>query len=134
MASNEERREVARKLRRIANKYDGVEALIVERRLGLESDERFIAGSVFTSESVKRLADLVDPTCEVHRDTVECMIFKQAAEELGISAGRLSQLVARGQLDSVTIDGKRMITIASVNEHKDNPPAPHRPRKDSGKA
>lgn len=66
--------------------------------------------------------------------STECMTFKQAAEELGISAGRLSQLVARGQLDSVTIDGKRMITIASVNERKDNPPAPHRPRKDSGKA
>lgn len=64
----------------------------------------------------------------------ECMTFKAAAEELGVTAGRLSQLVSRGQLDVVIIDGKRMITIASVNDRKANPPAPHRPRKDSGKA
>lgn len=47
---NDERREVARRLREIADRHDGVAATIIERRLGLESDERFLAGSVFTSK------------------------------------------------------------------------------------
>lgn len=66
MPTDVERREVARGLRRLADKHDGVAGLIVERRLGLESDERFLAGSVFTSESVDRLADLIEPapSCE----------------------------------------------------------------------
>lgn len=57
---NDERREVARRLREIADRHDGVAATIIERRLGLESDERFLAGSVFTSKSVGRLADLIE--------------------------------------------------------------------------
>ncbi len=36
MTTDEERREAARRLRRVADKYDGVAAFIVERRLGLE--------------------------------------------------------------------------------------------------
>lgn len=57
----------------------------------------------------------------------KCMTVKQAAEELGITAGRVSQLARSGGLDSVVIDGRRMVTIASVNERKRNPPAAHRP-------
>lgn len=68
MATDDERREVARRLREIADRHDGVAATIVERRLGLESDERFLAGSVFTSKSVGRLADLIEPGCD--RDTL----------------------------------------------------------------
>ena len=62
MATDDERREVARRLREIADRHDGVAATIIERRLGLESDERFLAGSVFTSKSVGRLADLIEPS------------------------------------------------------------------------
>ena len=56
-----ERRDVARSLRRMAAKHDGVAGIILENRLGLESDERFLYGSVFTRESVERLADLIEP-------------------------------------------------------------------------
>ena len=75
MPTDDERREVARRLREIADRHDGVAATIVERRLGLESDERFLAGSVFTSKSVGRLADLVEPGCD--RDTPQ-----KVAEEM----------------------------------------------------
>ena len=63
MATDSERREVARRLHRLADKYDGVAAFIVERYLGLESDDRFLFGSLFTSDSVQRIADLIDPDC-----------------------------------------------------------------------
>lgn len=70
-----ERRDVARSLRRMAAKHDGVAGIILENRLGLESDERFLYGSVFTRESVERLADLIDPgdvipgeVCEIAGD------------------------------------------------------------------
>lgn len=69
MVTDEDRREVAARLRRLADNHDGVAGLIVERRLGLESDERFLAGSVFTSESVRRLADLIEPS----EPKVECV-------------------------------------------------------------
>ena len=75
MPTDDERREVARRLREIADRHDGVAATIVERRLGLESDERFLAGSVFTSKSVGRLADLIEPsdtTSRQCRDSVAC--------------------------------------------------------------
>ena len=70
MVTDDERQRVANALRRLATKYDGVTGIILENRLGLESDDRFLYGSVFTSDSVSRLADLIDPTCEARRDTV----------------------------------------------------------------
>ncbi len=48
-------------LRRLAERYDGVVSDLVDVHLGLVPDERFIARSVYTSESVSRLADLIDP-------------------------------------------------------------------------
>ena len=70
MTTDDERQSVASALRRLATKHDGIASVILENRLGLESDDRFLYGSVFTSESVSRLADLIDPTCEARRDTV----------------------------------------------------------------
>ena len=57
-----------------------------------------------------------------------CMTVDEAAEVLGITAGRVSQLASQGKLQPVVFGSKRMVTIASVNERKSNPPAPHRPR------
>lgn len=70
---------------------------------------------------------------EVDAQTIErskCMNYGQAAEELGISKARVSQLVKAGRLEARTFDGRSYVTIASVNERKTNPPAPHRPRKE----
>lgn len=44
-----------------------------------------------------------------------CMTMRDAAEALGVSIGRVSQLVKGGPLDAVRIDGRRMVTIASVS-------------------
>ena len=59
--TDDERRRVAAALRRMATKHDGVASNVLEIRLGLESDDRFLYGSVFTSDSVNRLANLIDP-------------------------------------------------------------------------
>lgn len=59
--TDEERREVAQNLRRLAEKHKGVPFFLIEKYLGLVSDEGFIAGSVFTSECVLYLADLIEP-------------------------------------------------------------------------
>lgn len=59
----------------------------------------------------------------------KCMTLKQASEELGVSQGRITQLLTSGQLEAYEAGGKRLVTIASVNRRKENPPAPHRPKK-----
>lgn len=71
MPTNDERREVSAALRRLAKRHDGVVSDIVGKQLGLVPDERFIACSVYTSESVSRLADLIEPeerTCHLVED------------------------------------------------------------------
>lgn len=69
MPTNEERREVARRLRRLAGRNDGVVWSLVEKHLGLVADDRFLGSSVYTSASVLHVAGLIDPeperTCHV---------------------------------------------------------------------
>lgn len=48
--------------------------------------------------------------------TSKCLTTVQAAEELETTPTRVSQLVKAGELDTATIDGKELITIASVND------------------
>ena len=62
-------------------------------------------------------------------DKSKCYTIEQAAEMLGVTTGRVSQLANTGKLQAVTFGKKRMVTIASVNKRKANPPSPHRPRK-----
>lgn len=64
MMSSEERHEVAKLLRGAAHRHDAVECGLVTNMLGLEYG---IYGSVvaFPSDAVSRLADLIDPTCEM---------------------------------------------------------------------
>lgn len=47
-----------------------------------------------------------------------CMTLAEAAEELGVSPGRVDQLLDSGQLVAAYPTGKRMVTISSVNECK----------------
>lgn len=61
-------------------------------------------------------------------DATKCMTNAEAARELGVTSGRVSQLAKAGLLERVIVDGKPMVTIASVNARLANPPAPHRPR------
>lgn len=59
----------------------------------------------------------------------KCMTVTQAAEELGVSRGRVSQLLSSGGLESFMYGTVRMVTIASVEERLSNPPEPHRPKR-----
>ena len=45
-------------------------------------------------------------------------LISEAAEELGVSPGRVDQLLDSGQLVAAYPTGKRMVTISSVNECK----------------
>lgn len=63
MATSEERREVARKLRELTV-CDGVDAFDIAKALRLEAVSR----TEYDTESVRRLADLIEPqerTCKV---------------------------------------------------------------------
>lgn len=74
MPTDEERREVAQRLRRLAGRHDGVVWVVIEKHLGLVSDDHFLGSSVYTSDSVLHVADLIDPeperTCHMVRDNL----------------------------------------------------------------
>lgn len=77
-------------------------------------------------------AEVVAVSVNVTGDDIrasKCMTMDEAARELGVTQGRVSQLAKSGALVAVTIGGRRMVTIASVEARKANPPAAHRPRK-----
>lgn len=64
MLNSDERREVASKLRQMANAHDATEASRVAHALGPEYK---IYGTVvaFDSADIRNLADLIDPTCSM---------------------------------------------------------------------
>lgn len=47
----------------------------------------------------------------------KCMTMADAARELGVRQPRVSQLVSAGQLDVVTVNGQKLVTIASVRRY-----------------
>lgn len=69
MPTDDERREIARRLRRSARSDKAVSILIVGRHLGLEMDADYMYGTMCTSESVERLADLVEPDTHAQKGT-----------------------------------------------------------------
>ena len=64
MPTDDERREVARRIRFIPKSGKPVSFFVLARQLGLETDPDFLIGSAYTSESVLRLADLIEPAPE----------------------------------------------------------------------
>ena len=58
-----------------------------------------------------------------------CMTISEAADELGVSAGRVAQLLDAGLLTAAHPTGKRMVTIESVNARKQSAPKRGRPKK-----
>ena len=59
----------------------------------------------------------------------KCMTVAEAAEELGVTAGRVSQLLSAGKLQAVQYGADRLVTVASVEERKAHPSRAGRPRK-----
>lgn len=68
---------------------------------------------------------------EVFIQESKCLTVSEAAEELGVSPGRVSQLLDSGGLVPLVVDGRRLVTIASVNERKATPRRAGRPRKEA---
>lgn len=64
MPTDDKRREASAGLRRLAEKHDGVAWFLIAKHLGLVDDEAFLAGPIYTSNSVSRLADLIEPEAE----------------------------------------------------------------------
>lgn len=59
----------------------------------------------------------------------KCLNYAEAAEFLNVSIGRISQMASEGQLEVYRHDGRKLITIASLNARKASQPKAGRPRK-----
>lgn len=75
MPTNEERRNIAHAVRRIAeNNPQGIVDFLLSKKLMLEYSEEYVGG-VFTKESVLHLADIIEPeperTCEIVTDDID---------------------------------------------------------------
>lgn len=76
MLANEERREVAKEIRKIARRgFLGItyfSSLSIERLFNLEIEGSFLGVNYYTKESAMRMADLIEPEprlkCEWHQD------------------------------------------------------------------
>ena len=63
--TSDERREVAERLREDASCSENSPREVVESYLGIEYDGSDVMEESYTSESLLRLADLIDPTCHL---------------------------------------------------------------------
>jgi len=69
--TSDERREVAARLREDAGCSESSPREVVERYIGVEYDGEDVLEESYTSESLLRLADLIDQTCEIATDQVD---------------------------------------------------------------
>lgn len=83
------RREVAEMLRGAAHRHDAVECGLMTNVLGLEYGiyESVVA---FPSDAVSRLADLIDPTCEVEGSEP---LYMDDETEFRLSCGHVADMV-----------------------------------------
>lgn len=63
------------------------------------------------------------------KETVPRMTPSAAAKELGVTPGRVSQMIAKGQLESFEDSGRRWVTCGSVETRKATAPKAGRPRR-----
>ena len=85
-----------------------------------------------TPAGYERLAEVVALSVEIdHEDAREaaCRTFKDAALDLKVSAPRITALVKAGKLDVELVDGRRMITIDSIERYDAQERHAGRPKK-----
>lgn len=70
-------------------------------------------------------------TVDVDIRDIKALTAKEAAKHLGVSTGRISQLVNNGLLEGFKRDGISWITIDSINARLADKPKKGRPSKDS---
>ena len=97
MTTIEERREVARRLREIRPCKSGhIEWWRIAQAIGLKEPSGWFGWEKFEPDSVKRLADLVEPSC----DCVKCELkYRARCDEMGKEMKR-----QRGSLLSLADD------------------------------
>lgn len=66
-------------------------------------------------------------------ETVPRMTMAEAARQLGVTRGRVSQMVASGQLETLELDGRTWVTGYSVDARLAECPKAGRPRKEHAK-
>ncbi len=54
---------------------------------------------------------------------------EDAADMLGVSRGRVPQLISSGIFSSLKQEGRTLVCLQEVEQRMENPPAPYRPTK-----
>lgn len=70
----------------------------------------------------------------VEKGAIPRMTATAAAHELGLTSGRISQMVKAGQLETFEFEGRTWITRGSVEARKAEAPKPGRPKKERATA
>lgn len=63
------------------------------------------------------------------KDTVRRVTAAEAARRLGVTRGRISQMIDAGLLGTFELDGRTWVTEDSVNARLEDPPKAGRPKK-----
>ncbi len=63
------------------------------------------------------------------KETIRRVTAAEAARRLGVTRGRVSQMVDAGLLETFELDGRTWVTESSVNARLEESPKPGRPRK-----
>lgn len=63
------------------------------------------------------------------KDTVPRITAAEAARRLGVTRGRVSQMITSGLLDTFELDGRTWVSEYSVNARLEEKPSAGRPRK-----
>lgn len=83
MATPEQRREVAERLREDASCSERSPRFVIESYLGIEYDGTDVLEESYKSESLLHLADLIDPTCKPVVDDAHDMDDELVCSECG---------------------------------------------------
>ena len=67
-------------------------------------------------------------------ETIPKVLPSEAARMLGVTPGRVTQMVAAGQLETVEQAGRTWVTVYSIEARKADQPKAGRPRKDAVEA
>ncbi|MCL2529032.1 MAG: type II toxin-antitoxin system HicB family antitoxin [Coriobacteriia bacterium] len=83
-----------------------------------------------SSDVAMRVAIAVDVTQEFIEQS-KCVPASEAARMLGLSKGRISNMINSGVLQAVPYGNDRLVTLASINDRLKNPRGAGRPRKEA---
>ncbi len=100
-----------------------------------EALRTYLADSLNRGEAVptyERSAEVVSLSVELGEAETRravCRTFKEAAQDLKVTPSRVSALVKAGRLDVMLVEGKRMVTIESVERYAASERRAGRPKK-----